>query len=83
MFVSQLNFRNFQKKKVDIVKIAYYNNVTIEMDNFKIYVSIICNLVFLFITSIFLNNDYLKNENKVFFEFLFFSTQFPSLISKT
>jgi hypothetical protein len=53
--------------------------------NFQSYASIICNLIYSFITYFFLFNDFGKNENKEFLDFLFFcrcSTQFLNLIFK-
>jgi hypothetical protein len=74
----ELNFHNFLKKRVDFVWIACYNIVTIEIDIFKFHISIIYNLVCPFMTYHLLVNNYLKDENMVFWIFISFLWIFNS-----
>jgi hypothetical protein len=60
-------------------KISYYNIVTIQIDIFQFHISIISNLVFLFIAYSFLPNVPLKNESKLFLGFYFFKWIFNSI----
>jgi hypothetical protein len=77
------NFTIF-KKKTHVIYISYYNFVTIGIDIFQFYVSIISNLNFPFITYFLPFNDCIKNEKIVslgFFFFFGFSTQLHNIIS--
>jgi hypothetical protein len=88
MLVFEVNFDIF-KKKVGLVKIVCYNILTIGINIIQSYICIISNLVFPFITYLFLLKDFLRNENNFLLRFYFilfyflggFSTHFTTILS--
>ena len=61
----------FEKKKVGLVKIFCCNILTFGIDIIQSNIFVISNLVFPFITYLFICKDLLRNENNFFLGFFF------------
>jgi hypothetical protein len=72
MLVFEVNLDIIPKKKLMWLRFVCYNILTIGIDIIQSYICVISNLVFPFITYLFLLKALLRNENDSFLRFFFF-----------